>query len=284
VKLRVLGCFGGSAPGRAMPSFLVNDALALDAGSISATLTLSGQARVRDVLISHSHLDHTCSLPFLIDNSFSVPGFSLRIHALPEVVASMRSHLFNNHTWPDFTCLPNDLTPVLKLVDLPVERPIHLAGLAVRAVRVSHTVPTAGFLLDDGETAIAYSADTGPTQRLWELARRIKHLRAVIVETSYPDELLDLARVSGHLTPRLLAAELDKLDRDVPVYVYGANPGPRPAPRAAAHISARAEVLEPRLHRDAAQTQVATHHANGHAADDDGQGQLVGQEDDSAAE
>ncbi|HEY6551945.1 MAG TPA: 3',5'-cyclic-nucleotide phosphodiesterase, partial [Vicinamibacteria bacterium] len=118
MKLKVLGCYGGNIPGLGMTAFLVNDTLAMDAGWISQSLTLKEQVRVKDVLISHSHLDHTCTLPFLIDNNFSAPGFSLRIYAIAEVIASMKNHLFNNHTWPDFTSLPNDLTPVLKLVEV----------------------------------------------------------------------------------------------------------------------------------------------------------------------
>jgi cAMP phosphodiesterase len=224
VRVRVLGCAGGNVPGHGMPSLLVNDTLAIDAGSLSSALTLHEQSRVKDVLISHSHLDHTCALPFLIDNNFSVPGFSLKIYALPAVVASMRNHLFNNHTWPDFTCLPNDLTPVLKLVAVRTDRAFGVAGLSVRAIPVSHVVPTAGFVLDDGTDAIAYSGDTGPTRRFWQLVGRVERLRAVIVETSYPDELLAFARLSGHLTPQLLARELDKLKRDVPVFLYGAKP------------------------------------------------------------
>ena len=114
MKLKVLGCYGGNIPGHGMTSFLVNDALALDAGWVSNALSLKEQEKVKDILISHSHLDHTCTLPFLIDNNFTAPGFSLRIYAIPEVISSMRNHLFNNHTWPDFTCLPNDMTPVLE--------------------------------------------------------------------------------------------------------------------------------------------------------------------------
>ncbi len=118
-----------------MTSFLVNDALAMDAGWVSNALTLREQEKVKDILISHSHLDHTCTLPFLIDNNFTAKGFSLRIYAIPEVVASMRNHLFNNHTWPDFTCLPNDLTPVLKLVEIKPEEPFQINGFSIRAVQ-----------------------------------------------------------------------------------------------------------------------------------------------------
>lgn len=224
MKLKVLGCYGGNIPGHGMTSFLVNDSVALDAGWVSEALSLKEQVRVKDILISHSHLDHTCSLPFLIDNNFSAPGFSLRIFAIPEVVASMRNHLFNNHTWPDFTCLPNDLTPVLKLVEIQPEQPFLVNGLSIRAVRVSHIVPTTGFIVDDKKASLAFSSDTGPTQRFWEMVNATRNLKAVITETSFPNELQDLANVSGHLTPATLDMELRKLKKDVPVYLYGAKP------------------------------------------------------------
>jgi ribonuclease BN (tRNA processing enzyme) len=207
-----------------MTSFLVNGCVCLDAGWVSGALSLREQVKVKDVVISHSHLDHTCSLPFLIDNNFSTPGFILRIYAIPEVIASMKNHLFNNHTWPDFTCLPNDLTPVLKLIEVPIEEPFRVNGISLRAVRVSHVVPTTGFVVEDRTGAIVYSSDTGPTERLWEITNRVRNLKAVIVETSFPNELQDLANVSGHLTPQTLDLELKKLKRDVPVYLYGFKP------------------------------------------------------------
>jgi cAMP phosphodiesterase len=207
-----------------MTSLLLNDTVALDAGWVSNALSLKEQVKVKDILISHSHLDHTCALPFLIDNNFSVPGFKLRIYALPEVVASMKNHLFNNATWPDFTSLPNDMTPVLKLIPVEPEKPLSINGLTITPVPVSHLVPTAGFIVEDKRGAIAFTSDTGPTHRFWELVNRIKRLKAVITETSFPNSLQDLATISGHLTPATLDPELDKLKRDVPVYLYGAKP------------------------------------------------------------
>jgi cAMP phosphodiesterase len=224
MKLRVLGCYGGNIPGHGMTSLLVNDTVALDAGWVSGALSLKEQVKVKDILISHSHLDHTCTLPFLIDNNFSAPGFALRIYAIPEVIASMKNHLFNNHTWPDFTSLPNDLTPVLKLVEIPTEQPFVINGLTFRAVRVSHIVPTTGFIVEDKKSTLAFSSDTGPTQRFWEVVNNLKTLKAVITETSFPNELQELANVSGHLTPATLETELRKLKRDVPVYLYGGKP------------------------------------------------------------
>jgi len=224
MKLKVLGCFGGNIPGHGMTSLLINDTVALDAGWVSGALSLKDQEKVKDIFISHSHLDHTCTLPFLIDNNFSAPGFSLRIYAIPEVVASMKNHLFNNHTWPDFTSLPNDLTPVLKLVEVKPEEEVSVNGLTIRPVPVSHIVPTTGFIVADRKCTIAFSSDTGPTHRFWDIVNEIRNLKAVITETSFPNELQDLAQISGHLTPATLDAELDKLKKDVPVYLYGGKP------------------------------------------------------------
>ena len=224
MKLKVLGCFGGNIPGHGMTSLLLNDTVALDAGWVSGALSLKEQEKVKDIFISHSHLDHTCTLPFLIDNNFSAPGFSLRIYAIPEVVASMKNHLFNKITWPDFTSLPNDLTPVLKLVEVRPEEPVLVNGLTIRPVLVSHIVPTTGFIVEDKKSCLAFSSDTGPTHRFWEIVNGVKNLKAIITETSFPDEFQDLADVSGHLTPSTLDVELEKLERDVPVYLYGGKP------------------------------------------------------------
>jgi ribonuclease BN (tRNA processing enzyme) len=207
-----------------MTSFLVNGSVALDAGFVSGALTLREQGKVKNIAISHAHLDHTCSLPFLIDNNFASPGFSLRIHAIPEVIASMRAHLFNNETWPDFTNLPNDFSPVLKFVPIKDEEPVAIDGVQLRAIRVSHSVPTTGFIVEDKKAALAYSSDTGPTTRFWEVVNAVPRLKAVITETSFPNDQQALAEVAGHLTPQMLGRELEKLERDVPVYLYGAKP------------------------------------------------------------
>ncbi len=224
MKLKILGCYGGNIPEHGMTSLLINDTVCLDAGWVSNALPLKAQERVKDIFISHSHLDHTCALPFLIDNNFGEPDFSLRIYGIPQVINSMKDHLFNNHTWPDFTCLPNDLTPVLKLVPIPPEEPVKVNGLTVRAVQVSHTVPTTGFLVDDGKSVLAFSSDTGPTERFWEVVNHTRRLKAVITEASFPNDLQELANASGHLTPQTLHRELEKLKRDVPVYIYGFKP------------------------------------------------------------
>jgi cAMP phosphodiesterase len=224
MKVKILGCYGGIAPGQGMTSFLVNDTVALDAGGLSYALPVDKQAQVKDIFISHAHLDHTCCLPFLIDNSFASPGFSLRIYGVHEVVSAIAKHLFNGFLWPDFTSIPDDLTPVLKLVTIEPDQPVQVGDLRITPVPVSHSIPTTGFIVEDKKGAFAFSSDTGPTDHFWDVVNQTKRLKAVITEASFPNDQEPLARISGHLTPALLHRELEKLRPKVPVLVYGPKP------------------------------------------------------------
>ena len=99
-----------------------------------------------------------------------------------------------------------------------------MGGLWVTPVQVEHTVPTSGFIVHDGETGFVFSGDTGPTERLWQAAREMRGLKAIIVETAFPNRMDGLAEVSGHLTPEMLQREIDKSPPDVPVWVYHIKP------------------------------------------------------------
>ena len=95
----------------------------------------------------------------------------------------------------------------------------------VKPIAVNHTVPTVGYLVSDGQATFLYSGDTFETEELWHVASSIPSLKAAFIETSYPDEMGDLAARSKHLTPSLLAKEVQKLNRDdVPIYVYHMKP------------------------------------------------------------
>jgi ribonuclease BN (tRNA processing enzyme) len=207
-----------------MTSFLINGELALDAGSITQALSLEEQRRVQRVVLTHSHLDHTGSLPFLVENTFPDQLRTLEIQVTPQVLTTVKLHLFNNDTWPDFTRIPNDLLPALRLNVHEPRQPFPANGLRLTPIPVRHVVPTHGYVVDDGDGAVIFTSDTGPTEEIWEVANRTPKLKALIVEVSFPSRLQAVADVSLHLTPTTLAAELKKLRRDVPVYLYHLKP------------------------------------------------------------
>lgn len=212
-----------------MTSFLIDDRVAIDAGAITRALTIEEQRLVRHVLITHTHMDHTNTLPFLIENSFGSSDEPVSIFCTKRVLAGVRRHLFNNDTWPDFTRIPDHLYPSVRFQEIEIEVPFvidNLPGgpLEVTAVEVNHIVPTTGVLLRQGASSIIFTSDTGPTSRIWEVANASEDLAAIITEVSFPNRMQDVANVSLHLTPQTLNTELAKLDRQIPVYLYHFKP------------------------------------------------------------
>jgi len=232
LRIKVLGCYGGQLLGFHLTSFLVNDSILLDAGSPTEALTLEEQHRIRHIFISHTHLDHIKDIAFLADNrslkrlggSKENPSFT--VYSLPENIAVLRDHFLNNTIWPDFTRIPNKQDPIICLADIDPEAAIEVDGVRITAIGVNHPVPCTGFLLEEGDVQFIYTADTGHTDRIWEIANRQPNLKGVIVDCSFPNAHEHLAEISGHLTPNGLVAELKKFSQlgKVPVYLYHMKP------------------------------------------------------------
>src|SRR4030067_2425107 len=68
MKIKVLGCSGAELPGHRPPSFLLDGKILFDTGSLTDTLDIKGQLRIKHIFISHPHLDHILGIPFLADN------------------------------------------------------------------------------------------------------------------------------------------------------------------------------------------------------------------------
>lgn len=201
----------------------------VDAGSMTGSLLESEQDKIRNVMLSHAHFDHIKGVPLLADNMVGrTQGIPINIWGLPEVLHLVRQHIFNGHVYPDFSRLPTVEAAPLVFQPFLDEKPIRLDDIEVLPVRVNHTVPAVGFLVRDENAAFLYSGDTAETQRIWELGKEERRLKAAFIETSFPNDLKDIARASGHLTPELLSHEIVKLDRpDVPLYIYHLKPSYR---------------------------------------------------------
>ncbi len=226
MKVKVLGCSGSETIGHMPPGFLVNDVLMLDAGTITAALSIEAQSKITDIVISHTHLDHIKSVLFLADNIIGRIRKPVNIRAIPQVIDAIKKHLMNDLIWPDFTKIPTPKNPVLSYKPMQIGSSVNVAGLKVKAIPMNHPVPAAGFLVSDGKTSFLYSADTGPNEKLWKEAARARNLRAIIVDTSFPNSLGMIADVSGHFTPGQLHEDLTKakVDLGMPIYIYHIKP------------------------------------------------------------
>ncbi len=194
-------------------TFLINDTLAIDSGSLGFWGTADDQSRVRNVVITHTHADHVASLPVFVENAY-VPGRPPAcIWGSDHVLTCLREDLFNDRVFPNLLVLPTPDAPFATLSRLTAETPIEIDGIRVTAVPLTHTVPTFAIVLESNGTGVAIVTDTAPTDRIWEVLNELPHLNAVYLEVTFPNAMSELADVSCHLTPRQFRAELRKLRR-----------------------------------------------------------------------
>jgi cAMP phosphodiesterase len=194
--------------------FLIDDCVAVDAGSIAIALTNEQRPKVKDIIVTHPHLDHIASLPIFIDDLYPTLKEPIRVHATPEVIGLLERDVFNWNVYPRFSDLKNDYGPVMQYVPIPIGTPFTVAHLNVIAVPVNHIVPTVGLIVSDGQTSVAFSSDTAETEDFWQIVNDMKGLDALLIETSFPDRMAKLAEVSRHFTPASLVQELKKLSHN----------------------------------------------------------------------
>jgi len=227
MKFRVIGCSGGQVPGHNLSSYLLDSSLLIDAGSITYVLDLEGQKKIRNILITHVHVDHVMGLATMADNLFGHCKTTVNVWGSSEVMASLKSSFFNDTIWPDFTQMTSDMQPwpVVTFHNMPEEEPTPIGDFIVTMVRVNHVVPSAAFFIENSKKTLLHVGDTGPTERVWSLGRRKTNLRGVVLEASFPNRLQELADLSRHLTPQTLAKEVEKLGiPSVPILVTHLKP------------------------------------------------------------
>lgn len=207
-----------------MACFVVDDLIAFDAGSLAIATNANQKKQIRDVILSHAHLDHIAGLPLYIDDLFATIKRPIQIHATREVIEILERDIFNWSIYPRFSELRNDYGVVLEYRPFEVEQVFSVKHLTVKAVNVNHRVPSVGFIVSDGKSGFALTNDTASVNRFWEVINETENLKAVLVECAFPDELSELACNSHHLTPKVLQQELGKLRRNCPIYVVNIKP------------------------------------------------------------
>ena len=148
MKLHVLGCSGGSAPGHQPTSFLIDDCVAVDGGAITTVLCEEGQEKIDHVLISHCHLDHVATLPFLLDNRFARQHRPIRFYGSESTLDDLNTGLFNNRLWPVFSQVKNRNPAALSTcvaksaASIEVATKAEVGGTAELACSQGHSDPT----------------------------------------------------------------------------------------------------------------------------------------------
>ena len=225
IRLQLAGSSGGiGGSGRQTTCYLLNDSVLIDAGTGLGTLSLEAMAGIEHVVLTHAHLDHIACLPLLVDSVAGIRSSPLQVWALPEVIAILRAHIFNNHIWPDFTVIPDAANPFMRLMPLPTDG-LMLDGLHFVPLPALHGIPACGYRVSHGNATLAFSGDTSDCAAFWQAISDDAAIAAVIVECSYPSTMAKLADLSMHMHAGALAHRLGGLPPGVASVVIHRKPG-----------------------------------------------------------
>ena len=204
--------------------FVVNDIVSIDAGSLAMAATDIIRSQLRDVVITHAHLDHIAGLPLYVDDLFATLDSPIKIHALREVIEVLERDVFNWSVFPRFSEISGSRGPSMEYHAAELDKCFNIRGLQFQLFPASHQVPSAGVVISDTETTIALTGDTSSLEGLCKTIGDFRNVKAVLVECAFPDGLAEIAKRSHHMTPTVLKGELSKLPYDCPVFVTNIKP------------------------------------------------------------
>jgi len=227
MKIQVLGGHGGEAKGYGTTSYLIDNKILIDAGSVAGALDTKDQVNIDHIFISHPHLDHIKDLAFLCDNCFGLRSAPFEVHTHPTVKKAILDHLLNDVIWQDFTKLPNKEKAILRIHEMHPEEAVTVMGYTVRGIPVNHPHDAMGFIVTKGETSVLFTLDSGPTDRIWEVAKKTPNLRGIFTEVSFPDSMQKVADLSQHHTSATMKDELLKMPQGVKVILTHFKPNYR---------------------------------------------------------
>ena len=205
-------------------SYVINGRLAIDAGSIGLQSSIETQRRIKHVFLSHGHMDHIASLPMFLDNVYLPGPDYVSIYGPQETLDSLRSDVFNDRLWPDLVRLSQEESPFLKLLPIQAGDLVAVGDLRVTALALDHVVPTLGFIVSDGSGSVAFVSDTQPSDSIWQTLNDVPDLKALFLETAFPNRMGWLAAKAKHLTPILFAEGCRQLRHAVPIIAVHIKP------------------------------------------------------------
>lgn len=225
MKVRVLGCSGAIAKDCRTTSFLIDGDVLIDAGTGVGDLTLDEMRGINHVFLTHSHLDHIAALPLMVDAIAARRTSPVQIHALAGTIAALKAHIFNDVIWPDFSRIPTPDAPFISFHEIRTGEALQMRGKLIEVLPAVHTVPAVGYAVTAGNGCWVFTGDTERNPAFW---KRLNELNVVmlVIETAFSNREKELAKLSLHLSPVVLANELDNIAREkkYPIYITHTKP------------------------------------------------------------
>ncbi len=204
MNIQVLGAHNCESQNSKFISLLIDDVLAIDAGGLTSSLSLTAQQKIKAILLTHHHYDHIRDIPAIAMNLF-LQGTTTSIYATQSVYDALTTYLLNGKLYPNFLEQPPE-NPTVKFTIIKPHQTKQIEGYSILAVPVNHTDPTVGYQVTspDGKT-VFYTSDTGPgLTNCWEYVSP----QLLIIEVTASNRFTEWVAGGGHLTPSLLEREL----------------------------------------------------------------------------
>ena len=227
VSIQVLGdCSGELRDTQGTASYLLDDRVAIDAGTGLANLTVEQTAKLDHVVLSHQHFDHICMLPLILNTHFDrYLKNPLKVWTHPETIAAIKNHVFNDQIWPDFVLSETNKAGLVEFIPVEHNTPTHVAGFELTLIPVVHSVISSAVALRSTTGGAIYSSDTMTNDALWQFINEHPQFNILFIECTFPDAHEALAHLTKHYCPKTLVADLAKLKRPIQVFLsHSADP------------------------------------------------------------
>jgi len=149
----------------------------------------------------------------------------LKIHALAGTIAALKAHIFNDVIWPDFSRIPTPQAPFITFHEIFTGQTMEVNRKLLEVLPAVHTVPAVGYAVTAGNGCWVFSGDTERNPAFWKRVNEL-NVAMLVIETAFSNREKDLAKLSLHLSPGVLADELDNIsnDRKYPIYITHTKP------------------------------------------------------------
>ena len=206
MQVRIVGAHSLDSKRAHHNCFLIDERIAVDAGSIMSALAADEQERIEAVLLTHHHFDHCRDLPTLALNMRDAGG-TVQVHGEPPALRTTNAHLLDGRIYTDATRAPEPgVSPPLSLRPFVVDETREVLGYRVSAVRVDHPVPTMGYIVSAGGVSVGFSGDTAGA--LMGFFTHPAPPDVLLIDVKWPERMRAQAEESRHMTPGMLREEL----------------------------------------------------------------------------
>ena len=206
MKIQILGAHQLELKGARLTSLLIDGILVVDAGGLTSALSLPKQKKIKTVLLTHHHFDHTRDLVTLAANAGYYWQGQLEVYALRYTLDIVTTCLLDGKIYANFLEYPSNEQPTLILEAIEPYSRKTIAGYDVLAVPVKHSVPTVGYQItsSDGKSLFYTGDTTVGISNHWQYV----YPQLLITGVVGPNEYGDWLKKAGHLSAELLKEEL----------------------------------------------------------------------------